>query len=90
METKVSPPNTTDTESEGEEHIEAAFQDALVLKVCKTYHGNLTLLPAAKKNLFFSGCARPLCPGPQSATCLCAAGGGQLYLSIYFAKRLLG
>ena len=56
METKVSPPNTTDTEGEGEEHIEAAFQDALVLKVCKTYHGNLTLLPAAKKTIFLRVC----------------------------------
>ena len=32
-------------------------QDAgMVLKVCKTYHGNLTLLPAAKKTTFLRVC----------------------------------
>ena len=60
VESKTSPPNTTDTESEGEEHHEAGFRNTMVLKVCKTYHGNLTLLPAAKKN-YFSQSVPDLC-----------------------------
>ena len=88
IETTVSPPNVTDTESEGEEHVEGGVRDTLVLKVCITYHGNLTLLPAAKK--YFSQGVPDLCPSSQSSTCVCVAGGGKLYLSIYFAKRLLG
>ena len=59
IETTVSPPNVTDTESEGEEHVEGGVRDTLVLKVCITYHGNLTLLPAAKK--YFSQGVPDLC-----------------------------
>ena len=71
---KVTPPNTTDTESEGEEHHEREYRrSSMVLKVCKTFHGNLTHLLAAKTTLF-SGCARPLRADPQTPTHLCAAG----------------